>query len=157
MALAGVITSYSIHYTKLYDFVPEEYWSIDTAFKPGIEANLIGFDGSKIEKLTIKTKEEAELIVRTVSNEAFKVGTIETKERKSSTPPPFMTSTLQQTASSKLGLSPKKTMMLAQTLYEGVQTPNGTSGVITYMRTDSLNLAKEAVEAAREYIRNNFV
>jgi len=137
-------------------FVPEEYWSIDTAFKPGIEANLIGFDGSKIEKLTIKTKEEAELIVRTVSNEAFKVGTIETKERKSSTPPPFMTSTLQQTASSKLGLSPKKTMMLAQTLYEGVQTPNGTSGVITYMRTDSLNLAKEAVEAAREYIGKTY-
>ncbi len=137
-------------------FVPEEYWSIDTAFKPGIEANLIGFDGSKIEKLTIKTKEEAELIVRTVSNEAFQVGSIETKERKSSTPPPFMTSTLQQTASSKLGLSPKKTMMLAQTLYEGVQTPGGTSGVITYMRTDSLNLAKEAVEAAREHIGKTY-
>lgn len=137
-------------------FIPEEYWSIDTLFKTSIEANLIVFDGSKIEKLTIKNEEEAQLITKAVQSQNFIVESIETKQRKSSTPPPFMTSTLQQTASSKLGFSPKKTMMVAQTLYEGVKTPNGTSGVITYMRTDSLNLAKEAVEMGREYILNTY-
>jgi DNA topoisomerase-1 len=137
-------------------FIPQEYWSIDTIFKPGIDANLILFDGTKIEKLTIKNEEEAQLITKAVQSLDFKVDSIETKQRKSSTPPPFMTSTLQQTASSKLGFSPKKTMMVAQSLYEGVKTPNGTSGVITYMRTDSLNLAKEAVEMGREHILNTY-
>lgn len=133
-------------------FVPEEYWSIDTLFKTDIEAALTRFEGQKIEKLTIKNTEEANRISGILRSESFIVGDIETKERKSSTPPPFMTSTLQQSASSQLGFSPKKTMMVAQSLYEGVQTPDGTSGVITYMRTDSLNLAAEAVEAARDVI-----
>lgn len=137
-------------------FVPEEYWSIDTEFKTDIEATLIQFEGKKIEKLTIKTGEEAKSIIETLKNESFVVSDIETKERKSSTPPPFMTSTLQQSASSQLGFSPKKTMMIAQALYEGVKTPEGTSGVITYMRTDSLNLAAEAVEAAREVILERY-
>ncbi len=137
-------------------FVSEEYWSIDTIFTPDIDANLIKYCGSKIEKLSIKNGDEANEIVTTLKGENFTVSAIETKKRKSSTPPPFMTSTLQQTASSKLGFSPKKTMMVAQSLYEGVKTPNGTSGVITYMRTDSLNLAKEAVEAAREIISTRF-
>ncbi len=137
-------------------FVPEEYWSIDTLFKPDIDAALALFEGEKIDKLTIKTGDEAKRIVETIKGEAFRVGEIETKERKSSTPPPFMTSTLQQAASSQLSFSPKKTMMVAQALYEGVKTPEGTSGVITYMRTDSLNLAAEAVEAAREAILSRY-
>ncbi len=137
-------------------FVPQEYWSIDTLFVPKIEATLILFNGEKIEKLTIKTKEEADAIVAALQNDQFVVASIETKQRKSSTPPPFMTSTLQQTASSKLGFSPKKTMMIAQTLYEGVKTPSGTSGVITYMRTDSLNLAKESIEIGREHILKTY-
>ncbi len=137
-------------------FVPEEYWSIDTAFRPDIEATLTQYAGEKIDKLSIKTGDEAKHIVETLKAEAYTVGEIETKERKSSTPPPFMTSTLQQAASSQLGFSPKKTMMVAQALYEGVKTPEGTSGVITYMRTDSLNLATEAVEAARELIGERY-
>jgi len=137
-------------------FVPEEYWTIDTLFKTDIEATLVHFENEKIDKLTIKTADEAKQIVETLKAEHFTVGEIETKERKSSTPPPFMTSTLQQTASSQLGFSPKKTMMVAQALYEGVKTPDGTSGVITYMRTDSLNLAAEAVEAAREVILSRY-
>lgn len=137
-------------------FVSQEYWSIDTIFTKDIDANLIKYSGTKIEKLSIKNSDEANEIVTTLKDEEFTVNTIETRKRKSSTPPPFMTSTLQQTASSKLGFSPKKTMMVAQSLYEGVKTPNGTSGVITYMRTDSLNLAKEAVEAARERILTQF-
>ncbi len=137
-------------------FIPVEYWTIDTAFVPGIDANLITYEGMKLQKLSIKTKEEAEAITASIKTQSFIVASIETKKRKTSTPPPFMTSTLQQTASSKLGFSPKKTMMLAQSLYEGVKTPSGTSGVITYMRTDSLNMAAEAVEAARTMIVSDF-
>ena len=137
-------------------FKPEEYWTIDTAFVPGIDAQLTHFEGNKLEKLSIKEKAQAEAMTASIKAQAFKVASIETKQRRTSTPPPFMTSTLQQTASSQLGFSPKKTMMIAQTLYEGVKTPEGTSGVITYMRTDSLNMAAEAVNAAREVIGKNY-
>ncbi|TDA68013.1 DNA topoisomerase I, partial [Sulfuricurvum sp. IAE1] len=81
---------------------------------------------------------------------------IEKTQRSTKTPPPFMTSTLQQTASTQLGFSPKKTIMVAQKLYEGVKTDKGVMGIITYMRTDSLNLAKEAVDAARERIQAHY-
>jgi DNA topoisomerase-1 len=137
-------------------FNPEEYWTIDTTFAPGIEANLVAYEGTKLEKLSIKTQAQAEAMAESIRAQAFTVASIETKQRKSKTPPPFMTSTLQQTASSKLGYSPKKTMMLAQTLYEGVKTPDGVSGVITYMRTDSLNMAQEAVGAARDTIAKTY-
>jgi DNA topoisomerase-1 len=137
-------------------FIPEEFWTIDTMFKKEIEAALISHNGEKLSKLSIKNKKEAEAIVKSVNADNFTITAIETKQRKSATPPPFMTSTLQQTASSKLGFTPKKTMMVAQTLYEGVKTPDGTSGVITYMRTDSLNMAAEAVGAVRGIIENRF-
>ncbi len=137
-------------------FVPQEYWSIDTNFEKNIEANLIIHQGEKLSKLSIENKKQAHAIVQSVKADSFVISAIETKQRKTSTPPPFMTSTLQQTASSKLGFTPKKTMMVAQSLYEGVKTSEGTSGVITYMRTDSLNLAAEAVEAVREAILKRF-
>jgi DNA topoisomerase-1 len=106
--------------------------------------------------MTLKSGDEARRIVDSARQERFKVSSIETARRKSKTPPPFMTSTLQQAASTQLGFSPKKTMMVAQKLYEGVKTHKGTMGVITYMRTDSLNLAKEAVAEARTFIEKNF-
>ncbi len=137
-------------------FVPQEYWSIDTVFKKDIDATLIKHKGEKLAKLSIANEAQAKSIVQSVESDNFAISKIETKQRKSSTPPPFMTSTLQQSASSKLGFTPKKTMMIAQALYEGVKTPEGTSGVITYMRTDSLNLAKEAVDAVRDEIKNRF-
>lgn len=137
-------------------FIPQEYWSIDTSFKKNIEATLITHQGEKLSKLSIENKEQAHKIVDSVKSDSFKIDKIETKQRKSKTPPPFMTSTLQQTASSKLGFTAKKTMMVAQSLYEGVKTPDGTSGVITYMRTDSLNLAKEAVVAVRGVIESRY-
>ena len=137
-------------------FIPQEYWSIDSIFNTNIEALFQKYKDEKMEKLSITNEKDAKEIVQTLKGEEFIVASIETKKRKTSTPPPFMTSTLQQTASSKLGLSPKKTMMLAQTLYEGVKTPGGTSGVITYMRTDSLNMAAEAVDAAREMILDSY-
>lgn len=137
-------------------FVPQEYWSIEAVFDKEIEAILVEFDTKKIEKLSIKTKEESQKIVNRVKDEEFKVAKIEKKRKVTKSPPPFMTSTLQQAASSGLGFSPKKTMMIAQKLYEGVQTDKGVMGVITYMRTDSLNVAKEAIEAAREKIKKSF-
>ena len=133
-------------------FKPVEFWSIDALFNKNIESLLIEFDGKKIDKMTISNSDRAAEIKNRLENENFKVAKIERKERKSSPSPSFMTSTLQQNASSVLGFSPKKTMMLAQTLYEGVKTHKGTQGIITYMRTDSLNVAKEAIEEAREHI-----
>lgn len=137
-------------------FKPEEFWSIDGVFDEQIEATLVEFEGQKIEKMTISSGDRANHIHQTLLNQSYKVEKIETKARKSSTPPPFMTSTLQQTASSMLGFSPKKTMMVAQNLYEGVKTHQGTQGVITYMRTDSLNVAKEAIFAARDLIQKEY-
>ncbi len=137
-------------------FKPQEYWTIDAMFANSLEAKIHEFEGKKLDKFDIANEEQAKKIVTTVSKEAFKIANLETKERKTSSPAPFMTSTLQQSASSQLGFSPKKTMMLAQKLYEGVQTDNGVSGVITYMRTDSLYITPEANEAARAMIKENF-
>jgi DNA topoisomerase-1 len=137
-------------------FIPQEYWNIDTNFKTNIEATLTEHKGEKLSKLSIENKAQADSIVTSVKGDSFVIDKIETKQRKTKTPPPFMTSTLQQTASSKLGFSAKKTMMVAQSLYEGVNTPDGTSGVITYMRTDSLNLAKEAIAAVRGVIESRY-
>jgi len=137
-------------------FKPVEFWSLDAVFDKNIESILTKFDGQKIEKMTISNGDRAKEIEKRLKGEDFIVDSIEKKERKSSPSPAFMTSTLQQTASSSLGFSPKKTMMVAQTLYEGVKTHKGTQGVITYMRTDSLNVAKEAIEGAREQILNAY-
>ena len=137
-------------------FKPEEYWTIDALFETSIDASIYNYNGLKIDKLTIKTDADATEIVTAAKGESFHVSSIEKTKRKTKTPPPFMTSTLQQAASSQLGFSPKKTMMVAQKLYEGVKTDKGTMGVITYMRTDSLNLAKEAVEAARGHIETHY-
>lgn len=137
-------------------FVPLEYFSIDMIFSKDLEAELVEFDAKKLEKLSLTNKYRAKLILEECQKAEFCVDKIESKERKIAPPPPFMTSTLQQSASNRLGFTPKKTMMIAQKLYEGVKTHQGTMGVITYMRTDSLNLAKEAVKGAREFIKEHF-
>ena len=141
---------------EIREFKPIEYFSIDTKFKYDLEVELIEFQGSKIEKLTITNPQRAKYILDNIKDDKFKVKSIESKERKTNPQPPFMTSTLQQSASNRLGFSPKKTMMLAQSLYEGVQINSGFMGAITYMRTDSLNIAKEALSAARELIKSEF-
>ncbi|QCD51825.1 DNA topoisomerase I [Campylobacter sp. RM16192] len=141
---------------EIQAFKPIEYYTIDTKFKKDLEAELIKFETQKIEKLTITNPDRAKYIVEILKNDKFKIREIESKERKTEPSPPFMTSTLQQSASNRLGFSPKKTMMIAQNLYEGVETHEGFMGAITYMRTDSLNLAKEAVEAAREIIKSEY-
>jgi len=141
---------------EIQAFKPVEYWSIDATFKPEIEANLVEYKGTKIEKMTIGNEEDAREIESVLKSEVYCVKSIEKKQRKSSTPPPFMTSTLQQSASGRLSFSPKKTMMIAQKLYEGVKTNSGQMGVITYMRTDSFNIAKEAQDAARKTILKTY-
>jgi len=137
-------------------FEPQRYFEISAIFKKAIKTELYEFEGKKTQKLSIGDDKTAEKIVSLTKSEKFIVDNIETKKTKSSSPAPFMTSTLQQTASTKLGFSPKKTMSVAQKLYEGVTTHKGVSGVITYMRTDSLNIAKEAQESAREYIGKKY-
>jgi len=141
---------------EIQAFKPVEYWSIDALFEKTIESSIYSFEGNKLDKLSIKNEAEAKKIVESINSESFKVKEIKKTLKNSKTPPPFMTSTLQQTASNQLGMSPKKSMMVAQKLYEGVKTPEGVAGVITYMRTDSLNLAKEAVSSARDYILDNY-
>ncbi|EIY6495097.1 type I DNA topoisomerase [Campylobacter lari] len=137
-------------------FTPLKYFSIDVIFKKDLEAELVEFQGQKIEKLTITNEDRAKLIFENCKNAKFKINNIESKDRKITPPPPFMTSTLQQSASNRLGFNPKKTMMIAQKLYEGVKTHQGIMGVITYMRTDSLNIAKEALEQVRKLIKDEF-
>ncbi len=141
---------------EIQAFKPVEYYTIDTVFKKDLDAELVKFENQKIEKLTIQNPDRAKYIIENLQSEKFSVREIESKDRKIQPSPPFMTSTLQQSASNRLGFSPKKTMMIAQSLYEGVQTNEGFMGAITYMRTDSLNLAKEAVAAAREHILQNY-
>ena len=137
-------------------FVPVKYFSIDAIFKKDLEAELVEYEGKKIEKLSLTNEDRAKLIEKNCKNFSYKVEKIEEKEKNNPPPPPFMTSTLQQSASTNFGFSPKKTMMIAQRLYEGVKTDKGVMGVITYMRTDSLNLAKEAVSKARSFIEKEF-
>lgn len=137
-------------------FVPVDYYTIDAVFGEGIQAELSVYEGDKIKKQGITDKVLAEEMLKALKNSDYKVGEIVKKPKKSPTPPPFMTSTLQQSASSLLGYSPTRTMSIAQKLYEGVETNNGAMGIITYMRTDSLNIAKEAQEAAKERILKVF-
>ena len=139
---------------EILNFKPVEFHSIDAVFKKDLEAELVEFRGEKMEKLSVKNAAQASEIVLTLQKDKFSVESIESKSRKTNPYPPFMTSTLQQAASTALGFNPRKTMSLAQSLYEGVNTKNG--GAITYMRTDSLNIAKEAIAAARELIERRF-
>lgn len=140
---------------EIKEFKPIDYYRVFAKLKEN-EFNLIEFNSNKLDKLDIKSEEEAKNILDTLSKEEFKVEKIDIKDRKTKTPPPFMTSTLQQSASTTLGFSSKRTMMLAQALYEGVKTDEGQMGLITYMRTDSLTISKEAIEASRNFIKENF-
>ncbi|EAJ0335928.1 type I DNA topoisomerase [Campylobacter lari] len=137
-------------------FIPLKYFSIDMIFEKDLQAELIEFQNQKIEKLSLTNKDRAKLIFENCKNTSFKIKDIESKDRKIAPQAPFMTSTLQQSASNRLGFNPKKTMVIAQKLYEGVKTHQGIMGVITYMRTDSLNIAKEALEEVRKLIKNEF-
>ncbi|WQS49901.1 type I DNA topoisomerase [Helicobacter pylori] len=137
-------------------FKPLTYFTLDAYFEPHLEAQLISYKGNKLKAQELIDEKKAQEIKNELEKESYAISSIVKKSKKSPTPPPFMTSTLQQSASSLLGFSPTKTMSIAQELYEGVATPQGVMGVITYMRTDSLNIAKEALEEARNKILKDY-
>jgi len=138
-------------------FKPEEYWTIEVEFKEGIIALLEKINEKTISKLEISNQKQADEIIGDLKNVEYKVKDIGKKETKKYPFPPFTTSTLQQGASRKLKLSAKQTMFFAQQLYEGVPLEKGKPvGLITYMRTDSLNLAGQAVFKIRNIIEKDF-
>lgn len=140
-------------------FVPEEYWSIDTKLIPkgsrkSFSASLYGDENGKLK---ITCKEEADKIIAALDGADFVITKVKNATRKKSPAPPFITSTLQQEASRKLGFQSRKTMKIAQELYEGVEIEGiGAIGLITYMRTDSLRISADAVSEATKYIGEHF-
>jgi DNA topoisomerase I len=145
---------------EIETFVAREYWSIAaqlaTPRGETFEARLSGADGKKITRLSVGTAEEAADFRAALESAAFSVRNVEAKPLKRHPQPPFTTSTLQQEASRKLGLAPARTMQIAQRLYEGVDIGGETVGLITYMRTDGVDMAPEAVAATRSAIGNQF-
>lgn len=137
-------------------FVPEEYWTIladlDTG-KGKISAKLVQRHGKKI---VIGDKETADALLAYLKDKEFQVSSVQVKPKKRNPSPPFTTSSMQQEAARKLGMTAKKTMQLAQVLYEGVAIDSGVVGLISYMRTDSVRVSEEAQSAAREYIGQKY-
>jgi DNA topoisomerase-1 len=141
-------------------FVREDYWQIaallDTPRGDSFEARLTTLDGKRLQKLDIKSQEEADSIKALLDGAAYRVLSVEAKPTRRNPGPPFTTSTLQQAASSRLSFSASRTMQVAQRLYEGVEIGGETTGLITYMRTDGVQMAPEAIEAARSAVSNTF-
>jgi len=142
-------------------FVPQEYWSIEGSFRSGsddaFDAKLHSLDGKTIDKMAIGTKEDADKLVAEFLSSAFAITAVESKEKKASPPPPFTTSTLQQEANRRLGFSAKQTMTIAQKLYEGMELgTKGAVGLITYMRTDSVNLADRFLKDATSFLSTEY-
>lgn len=136
---------------EIQAFNPEEYWTITADFK-GFKADLFQYKHKKIE---VKTELEANNILNTLSN-AFEIDSVEKKEKQKGSKAPFTTSTMQQEASSKLRFGAKKTMSVAQKLYEGIDLENETVGLITYMRTDSIRLADEFIKETYKFIETKY-
>src|SRR2546421_10283677 len=145
---------------EIEKFVAREYWSLvatlATPRDDTFQARLVGADGQKIQRLDIASGPEAEAFKQALENARFTVANIEAKPARRNPPPPFTTSTLQQEASRKLGFAPAHTMRIAQRLYEGVDIEGETVGLITYMRTDGVDIAEEALTAARRVIGGDY-
>src|SRR5258706_2049816 len=141
---------------EIEKFVPREYWSLvatlATPRSEQFEARLVGADGEKIQRLDIGSASEAEACKQALESASFTVASVEAKPARRNPPPPFTTSTLQQEASRKLGFAPAHTMRVAQRLYEGVDIDGETVGLITYMRTDGVDVVEEALTATRRLI-----
>ena len=141
-------------------FVRQDYWqiaaSLTTPRQDGFEARLTAFDGKKLQKLDIDSQDQADTIKAMLDAASFTVADVEAKPTRRNPPPPFTTSTLQQAASSRMGFSASRTMQVAQRLYEGLEVDGETTGLITYMRTDGVQIAPEAIDAARGAIANTF-
>jgi DNA topoisomerase-1 len=145
---------------EIEKFVPREYWSLTatlaTPRNETFEARLVGADGRKIQRLDIGSGAEAEDFKKAMEAAAFTVTTVEAKPARRNPQAPFTTSTLQQEASRKLGFAPSHTMRIAQRLYEGIDIGGETTGLITYMRTDGVQIAPEAVTQTRKVIGEDY-
>ena len=149
---------------EILAFKAQEYWTIEAdllqkkANATPFRANLIEVNGRKLDKFDIGNQAAAEAIVADLQGASWQVSSVKRADKRRNAAPPFTTSTMQQEASRKLGFSAKKTMMLAQQLYEGIDLggSDGTVGLITYMRTDSVNVAREAQEEARAFIGQKY-
>ncbi len=145
---------------EIETFISEEYWSIETVLGllagEKFKARLTHLDGIKLGKLDVKTETKANSAVAAISAASLAVQTVETKRVRRNPQPPFTTSTLQQEASRKLGFSANRTMQIAQKLYEGINIGSETTGLITYMRTDGVQLGGEAITSIRQNIDQQF-
>ena len=140
-------------------FVPQEYWTIEAALRTAADGTFSArYYGEASGKVELKTEAEARRIVDDVAGKPFVVSAVKKGKKKKSAAPPFTTSTLQQEASRKLNMVPRRTMSVAQELYEGIDLGGeyGLTGLITYMRTDSLRLSDEATAAAAQFIRRRY-
>ncbi len=141
-------------------FKPEEFWTLNVIFKTKenslISSNINQLSGKKIEKFSFKNKKEINLAIEKIKNNKFKITDIASKVFSRNPSGPFTTSTLQQTASSKLAFGASRTMQIAQRLYQGIDIESDSIGLITYMRTDGTNISKDAVENFRNYISDNY-
>ena len=141
-------------------FKSEEYWLLDAQLSCGGDEGgsfTARFYGKGEKKTELKTEEEVDAVIAATQDEPFVVNSVKRGEKQKSPSPPFITSTLQQEASRRLSMTPRRTMSIAQQLYEGVEiSGHGTIGLITYMRTDSLRLSEEALAAARDYITERY-
>ncbi|HEL0558055.1 TPA: type I DNA topoisomerase [Streptococcus equi subsp. zooepidemicus] len=138
-------------------FVPEEYWSIDGLFKKGTKKFQASFYGLNGKKMKLNTNDDVKLVLSQLSSDDFMVSKVEKKERRRHAPLPYTTSSLQQDAANKINFRTRKTMMVAQQLYEGISLgPNGTQGLITYMRTDSTRISPVAQNDAAGFIVERF-
>jgi DNA topoisomerase-1 len=147
---------------EILAFKAQEFWTIEATLEksgtpPAFETRLVKFEDKTLDKLAIKDKKQADEIQKSLKDADYKVVTIKKTERKVSPSAPFTTSTMQQDAARRLGYSAKQTMMLAQQLYEGVELGSeGSVGLITYMRTDSVNLAEQSLKEAAEVLGKEF-
>ena len=139
-------------------FEPKEYWLLDADLRPmGQDAVFTArFHGTEKKKLELPDRESVDKVIAAVKNSPFTVGSVKRADKSRSPAPPFITSTLQQEASRRLNMTPRRTMSIAQQLYEGVNVGGESIGLITYMRTDSLRVSAEAVAAAKSFIVKNY-
>ncbi len=142
---------------EIESFKPEEFWTLSIKFKDEKNQNILAsisqLDNNKIEKFSFRNKDEINKAISSINQKKFSITDISSKVVNRNPSGPFTTSTLQQTASSKLGFGASRTMQIAQKLYQGVEIEGETIGLITYMRTDGTNLSKDAVMAFRDYIK----
>ncbi|QQG44973.1 MAG: type I DNA topoisomerase [Candidatus Sungiibacteriota bacterium] len=159
---AGRVQSVAVRFIaererEIHNFKPDEYWSVEALLETGnkerFSAALFKIKDETLQKFAVKNKEAAEKIVKSLENGEWVVKNVEKRAVSRNPMPPFTTSTLQQDAFRRLGFSAKQTMRVAQQLYEGVELGEGAVGLITYMRTDSVNLSEESLNAAHDFLK----